>query len=165
MKPWKMMAASVAMAGAGLFPSLAFIGPAQADSNLTATVGHITLTSHLLVDVPVNVVCAPLGGSYVVTDLVSVSIQQASGQAVSSGSGQVASGYMYGGGAGLFTCDGSTVNVVTVPVLPAAGSGPFKGGKAIVTVNVYHDTDNCPYGGCGGGGSAGATIGPEALKL
>ena len=41
-----------------------------------------------------------------------------------------------------------------------AGSGPFKGGKAIVTVNAYHDTDNCPYGGCGGGGSAGATTAP-----
>jgi hypothetical protein len=163
-KPWKVIAASMALAGAGLFPALAFAGSAQADSNLTATVGNITLTSHLLVDVPVNVVCAPLGGTYVISDIVSVSIQQAWGKTVNSGSGQVASGYFYGG-PGLFTCDGSTVNVVTVPVLPAAGSGPFKGGKAILTVNVFHSTDDCEYTICGGGGSAGATIGPEAIKL
>ena len=164
MKPWKVIAASLALAGAGLFPALAYAGSAQADSNLTATVGKATLTARILIDVPVDVVCAPLGGTYVVTDLVSVSIQEAVGKSVSSGSGQVAGGSMYGGPA-LFTCDGSTVNVVTVPVLPAAGSGPFKNGKAIITVNVFHSTDNCQYGGCGGGGSAGATIGPEAIKL
>jgi hypothetical protein len=164
MKRWRVVAASMALAGVGLLPSVAFAGSANADSNLTATLGRATLTARLLVNVPVDVVCAPLGGTYVVTDSVMVSVQEASGKTVSSGSGQVAGGYFYGRPA-LFTCDGSTTNVVTVPVLPDTGSGAFHKGMAIVTVNVFHSTDNCEYGGCGGGGSAGAVIGPEALKI
>jgi hypothetical protein len=164
MKQWRVMAASMALAAAGLFPSVAFAGSAQADSNLTATVGTATLNAHLLINVPVTVVCSPLGGSYVVADLVAVSLQQASGKTVSSGSGQVGGGSFFGQPA-LFTCDANTNNVVTVPVQPAPGSGPFHHGKAIVTVNISHSTDDCPFGGCGGGGSAGAVIGPEALKI
>jgi hypothetical protein len=164
MKPWTVMAAAVAAAAVGLLPSVAFAGSATADSNLTASVGSATLTAHLLVDVPVKVVCAPLGGSYVVSDMVSVTIQEAVGKAVSSGSAQVTGGSFYGTPA-LFTCDGTTQNRVTVPVLPATGSGPFRKGKAIVTVNVSRSTDNCPYGGCGGGGAASDVIGPEAIKI
>jgi hypothetical protein len=164
MKPWKVVAASLALATAGLLPSIALAGTANADSNLTATVGTATLTARILVDVPVNVICAPLGGTYVVSDMVSVTIQEAVGKAVSSGSGQVAGGTFYNSPP-LFICDGSTENAVTVPVLPATGSGPFKKGKAIVTVNVFHSTDDCQYGGCGGGGVASAVIGPEAIKL
>ncbi len=164
MKQWRVIAASTALAGAGLLSSFAFAGSAQADNNLTATVGSATLTARILVDVPVKVVCAPLGGSYVVADTVSVSIQEASGKTVSSGSGQVAGGSFYGDPP-LFTCDGSTTNVVTVPILPGTGSGPFHKGKAIVTVNVSHSTDDCQYGGCGGGGTASAVIGPEAVKI
>jgi hypothetical protein len=164
MKQWKAIAASMALAGAGLFSSVALAESAQADSNLTATVGTATLNAHLLINVPVTVVCSPLGGSFVVADLVTVSIQQASGKSVSSGSGQVEGGSFFNQPA-LLTCDGSTNNVVTVPILPDTGSGPFHQGKAIVTVNVSHATDDCPFGGCGGGGSASAVMGPEVLKI
>jgi hypothetical protein len=164
MKRWRAIAASMALAGAGLLPAVALAGSAKADSNLTATVGTATLTAHLLINVPVTVVCAPLGGSYVVADSVTVNIQEALGKTVSLGSGQVSGGGFFGQPP-LFTCDGSTTNVVTVPVLPGTASGPFRPGKAIVTVNVAHSTDDCPFGGCGGGGSASAVIGPEVLKI
>ena len=95
---------------------------------------------------------------------VTVAIQQAVGKSVSSGSGALSGGSFYGEPP-LFTCDGSSNNVVTVQVLPAPGSGPFQKGKAIVTVNVSHSTDDCQYGGCGGGGAGSAVIGPEAVKL
>jgi hypothetical protein len=147
-----------------VLPSFAFAGSARADSNLTATLGTATLTARILIRVPVKVVCAQLGGTYVVSDSVTISVQEASGKTVSSGSGQVFGGGFYGDPA-LFTCDGSTKNVVTVPVLPATGSGPFHRGRAIVTVNVSRSTDDCQFGGCGGGGSASAVIGPRALKI
>jgi hypothetical protein len=164
MMRWKVTAASVILAGGGLLSSVGFAGSAQADNNLTATVGPASLAARILINVPVNVVCAQLGGTYVISDTVSVSIQEASGKTVSSGSGQVVGGSFYGAPP-LFTCDGSTNNVVTVPVLPSTGSGPFHNGKAIVTVTVFHSTDNCQFGGCGGGGAASAVLGPEAINI
>ena len=155
----------MAVAGASLLPSLALAGSAGADSNLTAKLGTATLTARILIHVPVQVVCAPLGGTYVVADTVMVNVQEAAGKSVSSGSGQVVGGSFYAGPTCLFTCDGVTKNVVTVPVVPATGSGPFHKGTAIVTVNVGHSTDDCQYGGCGGGGAASAVIGPRALKI
>lgn len=164
MKPWRIVAATMALAGVAVLPPFAFAGSARADSNLTASLGTATLTARILIHVPVKVVCASLGGTYVVTDSITVGVQEASGKSVSSGSGQVVGG-SFDGDPALFICDGSTKNVVTVPVLPATGSGPFHKGMAIVTVNISHSTDDCQFGGCGGGGSASAVIGPRALKI
>jgi hypothetical protein len=59
------------------------------------TVGApIRVTNRLLVPVPIQVVCQPIGnpGEITLNDSVSVSLSQANGQSVSTGSAMVSSG-------------------------------------------------------------------------
>jgi hypothetical protein len=107
------------------------------------TVGApIRVTNRLLVSVPIQVVCQPIGnpGDITLNDSVSVSLSQANGQSVSTGSAMVSSGPFSPQnptGTGLFTCDGSTLNTLTVQVL---GNGTFHGGGAILTASAFHST-------------------------
>ncbi len=112
--------------------------PSVADAPpVTVTVGATaSLTNKVLVTVPVTVVCAPLPNDPF-SDEVSVQVIQASGQDVSRASGSLF-------GRSLLTCDGSTPNNVIVSALPDPGSGPFHGGRAIVTAFASHSTGvNC----------------------
>jgi hypothetical protein len=130
--------------------------PASADNGVTITVGKPSLTAKLLVNVPVSVVCAPIQGSTtVINDELDVTISQAASKSVSTGTSQMFGGYFYST-AGLFVCDGSTVNTFDAAVQPSPGSGPFHGGQAIITVNAYHGTD---------AGSESGQLGPQATKL
>ena len=120
-----------AIGAAGILLTTLSAAPASATTN-TITIGPVTLTDRVLVTVPVTVVCDPLG---TVTDQfqnsLSVSVTQASGQAVATGSLDIltVSPQL------IFTCDGVTQNHVVADVFPAAGSPPFHGGPAIISAS------------------------------
>jgi hypothetical protein len=126
------------------------------------------VTNRLLVSVPVQVVCDEIGnpGDITLGDTVSVTVSQANGKSVSSGTGSVSAGptSMYNPGSpGFLTCDGSTVNTVTVPV---QGTGPFHGGGAVVSVSTYHSVGTCYFPGyCPPTAYEQGSIGPIAVSL
>jgi hypothetical protein len=129
-------------------------GLAAASPGITVSVApQATLTSRVVVSVPVRVVCDSLGLSDNIGDYLSVTVQQASGRSLSTGTGAVGSVNPFPGAPSLFTCDGSTQNAVTVPVVPSAGSGPFHGGPAVITTLYARHSEGS---GCttfpGGGG-------------
>lgn len=137
-------------------------GPASADSGMTLSVGSMTLSARVLLTVPVTVVCAPLSDPNTFADDVSVTVQQASGRSIVTGSGEVGggSGSPFGGGPFL-TCDGSTQNTVNVQIVP---STPFHGGPAIVTVSALHASGSCdPF--CQITGSESASLGPTKMNI
>jgi hypothetical protein len=139
---------------------------AYADNGMTITVGTPMLTSRLLLTVPVSVVCAPLPDTPI-SDFVSVSVEEAYGRSVSTGSATVGGGpgSVYGGNTFL-TCDGVTQNVVMLSVLPDSGSGPFHGGGAIFTVQASHAAGTCEFPGfCQATGSEGAQVGPTSIHI
>jgi hypothetical protein len=131
------------------------------------TIGRPSLTARILMEVPATVVCDSLGGDQTLSDSVTVSVRQASGRTISTGSGHVAGGpFSVFGGVPFLTCDGTTVNTVVVSVLPDAGSGPFHGGPAIITVDAGHSVGTCVFPGfCQTTGSESAHIGPTAINI
>jgi hypothetical protein len=98
--------------------------PASAITN-TITIGTVTLTNRVLVEVPVTVVCDPVPDA--TQSFLGVLVRQASGQAIATGSAFTGSF----GEPLLFTCDGVTQNHLVVDVLPDPNSPPFHGGGAI----------------------------------
>jgi hypothetical protein len=142
----------------------AAIPSASAQPGMTMTVGKPTLAARILVTVRVTIVCAALPDSSIGDD-VSVSIVQASGRTVSTGSGEVGGGpFTVFGGQPFLTCDGSTQNIVAVTVFPASGSGPFHGGPAIFTIRAAHSSGSCtPF--CQETGGESAQFGPASLSI
>ncbi|SFS05687.1 hypothetical protein SAMN04487846_2012 [Microbacterium sp. cf046] len=127
-------AASIALFGATT--------PAWAATN-TITVGSAAdLTVKIAIAVPVTIVCDPLSDPGVASQ-VFVSVKQANGKQISTGSGQL---YATPGTGTVLTCDGSTQNNVVVRVLADQGSGPFKNGAAYVTASFEY-TGGIDYGG------------------
>jgi hypothetical protein len=123
------------LAGAiGLGLLLAIMSASAAGATTSATTNTITvgstatLSSRLLISVPVTVVCDPLTDSFIDAS-VSVNVQQANGRQIAT-----ASGFAFGGPTFL-TCDGVTQNQVVVQATPNAGSPPFHGGAALVTAS------------------------------
>jgi len=152
-------AASVVMVAASmsLMATVAFAPPSGAvtSGGITVRVGTAKVHANILVTVPVRVVCASFGGTWV-TDSIQVNLLQANGNSVSSGTEYLGRGGVYGTGSPLFVCDGTTLNVIRVPVLPNAGSGPFNPGQAVITVTVNHAEST---------GGASATLGPKVVTL
>jgi hypothetical protein len=137
-------------------------GYASADTGMTVSVGSSTLAARVLLTVPVVVVCDSLSDPNTFSDNVSVTVQQASGRSIVTGTGQVSggSGSPFGGGPFL-TCDGSTQNTVMVHIVPSA---PFHGGPAIFTVSASHITGSCnPFCQITGGESA--SLGPTSMNI
>jgi hypothetical protein len=164
----KMRRRVLSVAGLAFLAPLALIAtglpPASAQNSVTITVGKVKLTDRILVTVPVNIVCAPLPDTAIGDD-VSVSIVEAVGKQVSTGSGEVGGGPDSAfGGQPFLTCDGSTNNIVVVSVLPASGSGPFKKGKAIFTIRVTHTTGTCSNG-CQETASESGQFGPASVNM
>ena len=117
---------------------------ASAGSGMRLTIGSpIRLTSRLLVEVPLEIICDPLPNTPYQNEAY-VYLTQASGQTVNRGSGYRSS-YPPS-----LVCDGTTVNRVVAQVLPDADSGPFHGGSAILSASAYYQTaqscgDWCHY--------------------
>ena len=115
--------------GLGLLLVIMSASAAGATTN-TITVGSTaTLTSRLLISVPVTVVCDPLRDSFIDAS-VSVNVQQANGRQIANASGSVFAGFT-----NFLTCDGVTHNNVVVQATPNPGSPPFHGGPALVTAS------------------------------
>jgi hypothetical protein len=122
---------SVALAGA--ISAFAFAAP-SADA-MTIRVGDPTLIGRVALSVPVSVSCAPFDASYTLLSTnVSVSVQQASGKDIASGSGFM-SGGIFGQPGPLFTCDDAEHDV-TVPVSANTAGPPFHGGHVVVNANA-----------------------------
>jgi hypothetical protein len=116
---------------------------ASADPGMTVAVGSpVSLQSKVVLNVPVTVTCDSLGLGTNIGDVLTMTVQQASGKNVTVGTANLgATGGMLGPGAAtLFTCDGSANNL-TVPVIPEAGEGPFKGGQAVITSLVVRHSE------------------------
>jgi hypothetical protein len=135
---------------------------AGASGSVAVSVGSpIQVTNRVMVSVPVNVVCDPLEGDTAV-DRVYVQVQQANGKSVTSGSATVEAGPVSPfKGNPFLTCDGTTVNTVTVNVV---GNGPFHGGGAIVTASATHSVGSCTFF-CQITDTESAAVGPVGAQL
>ena len=135
------------LAGAiGLGLLLVFMGASAAGAATnTITVGSTaTLSSRLLISVPVTVVCDPLTDSFIDAS-VSVNVQQASGRQIAHASGTLLA-TAFAGSTNFLTCDGVTQNNVVVQATPDSGSPPFHGGPALVTASFL--VENGIFFGC-----------------
>jgi hypothetical protein len=160
---WKLALAAAALAPIGL-AATSQAPAAFAENGMTLSVGTPALTSRTLLSVPVTVVCAPLTDP-TLDDTVSVSVQQANGRSVSTGSTTVSGGpFSLSGDNPFLTCDGVTKNVVTVSVLPDSGIGPFHGGGAIFTVQAFHSAGTCSFF-CQATSSESAKVGPTSIGI
>ena len=121
---------------------------ASADPGITATPGEpVTLQDRVVVNVPVTVVCDSLGLEEATGDFVSVTVQQASGRDITTGTGGLGA---FPDVRSFFTCDG-TGHTFVVPVLPEADEGPFHGGPAVITsiFAIHSEGSGCdPLGFC-----------------
>jgi hypothetical protein len=155
--------------GASALPSApaGLLGVADASASvpdgMTVSVGTSTLSHRVLLTVPVTVVCDALADPNTYADEVSVSVQQASGRTISSGSASLGGGHFFGG-TELLTCDGATKNRLTISVLPASGSGPFHSGAAIFTISASHESGSCDPS-CVFTGGEDAQIGQASFKI
>ncbi len=156
----KMQGLTAALAAAG---ALAVAAPAA--HAMTVRVGDPDLVARVALRVPVSVSCTPFDPALThVSDGVFVSVQQASGRGIASGSG-----FLSGGPVGmtpsplLFACDGSE-QTVTVPVSASAAGAPFHGGPAVITASAnayaaqpcFPGSTNCFFNYTTQSGSSGA---------
>jgi hypothetical protein len=113
-------------------------GSAYATGVSVSLGGTAQLTNRIIITATVTVVCDPLPGQVLLADGVNVQIAQANGRTISRGTGSNGQ---------TLTCDGVTVNPVTVTVTPDSGSGPFHGGNASAIAFAFHETgDSCGPG-------------------
>ena len=134
-------------------------GAAQA---MTVSLGSPSLTSRLLVTVPVTVTCSPFDPSLTVfSESIGASVEQASGRAIAHGFTQQ---LVFSVPATLFTCDGSAT---TIPVqVPAdTSSVPFHGGNAIVSASAGASAGTCFGTSCFGNTSQFASVGPVSVRI
>jgi hypothetical protein len=120
-------------------------GAAGPTMSVTIT-GPIKVANHLLLTVPVDVVCDPIGDATTTTlsDSVSVTVAQVNGKSVSQAQGFLSGGpqSLTGNPNPFLTCDGSTVNHVAVS---AVGNGPFHGGGAVASASAGHSVGTCTF--------------------
>jgi hypothetical protein len=104
---------------------------------MTVRIGDPTLIGRVALSVPVSVTCTPFDASYtLVATGVSVSVQQASGKDIASGSGFLSGGLSaMGQPTPLFACDDAD-HSVTVPVSANTAGSPFHGGHVVVNATA-----------------------------
>lgn len=118
-------------------------GLASADPGVTVGLGSgATLQSRVLLTVPVTVSCDPVGDFF---SMSFVSVEQASGTQIASGSGFLPT----------LTCDGAPHSYAASVVANAAGP-PFHGGQAVASASVSI---------FGSLGSEGGSAGPQAILV
>lgn len=104
---------------------------APAANAMTIRVGDPQLSGRIAITVPVVASCSAFDATLThYSDFVSVSVQQASGREIASGTGS-AFGSITNSSL-LFACDG-TEQTVPVTVLANTSGPPFHGGPAILT--------------------------------
>jgi hypothetical protein len=152
-----------ALVGAGL----ALVPVVASASNVSATLGAGTLTNRVAVTIPVTVTCAGPFWDPSTQELfeenISISVEQASGKQIASGTGQASFGLPF---SQPQHCDGTAVTI-PVTVLADPTGPPFHGGSLVVSgfVSLQAGT-NCGVPGCyfnivGDG----AAIGPASVPL
>jgi hypothetical protein len=123
-------------AGAFVVALVASTAPSTANAQgITITIGAPNLSiDRVLIEVPVTVSCQPFDATLTQVDaMVSVSVNQASGQKIAHGSG-ISSGFL--GTAMPFSCDGAD-HAVTVAVLADPAGPPFHGGPAVLMATAF----------------------------
>ena len=140
----RLLALGAALLVALALPSVAFADttpgptiPPAAARDATITVTSATVTARLIVSVGVDYVCQPFevydwetGQTYQTTtgfiEDGQATVIQAQGRTIASGTGGVS---------GAVTCDGSTVNHLTIPVI--ASTAPWRSGTAVVGAALF----------------------------
>jgi hypothetical protein len=118
-------------------------GLAKADPGVSVAIGPTaTLQSRVLLTVPVTVTCDPVGDFF---SMSFVSVEQASGTKIASGSGFLPT----------VTCD-SAPHTYGVSVLANTTGPPFHGGQAVVSASVSL---------FGSFGSEGGSAGPQTILV
>ena len=138
------------------------ISAAAADSALTLRLGTPDLSARVLITVPVIVSCSPFDPSLTLfSESVNVSVVQASGTRIATGSGSLMSFLP----PLPFVCD-DTEHTVAVNVLANATGPPFHGGSAVFTASAgvaagVSCGPNCFFNIVGQSGQ----IGPTTLNM
>jgi hypothetical protein len=138
---------------------------ASADSMTLTLPGSAALSARINVMITLTIHCpAPPAGSVTLADGASVTVEQAAGTGVASGSL-----FILDPAPNLpFPCDGSTVQR-TFSILASPSGAPFHGGPAIVSAFAFaqYGIDLCPPFGCfSSTGSANASVvGTVLLKV
>ena len=147
---WKLAAA----VGVGALLVAVTAAPANASTN-TITVGPTgTVTNRILVSVSVTIVCDPLPDTPFFSG-ASVTVQQANGKQVSTGTG----GASTFSGPNAHRSSHATVSSRTPRwsrFFRDPGSGPFKGGGAVVTARFDYQTPT--------GSESGSTLATVRLR-
>lgn len=159
-----MRARFVAVVAVVLAAALAPVSAGAAGGSVTVSMAtSLKLSAKILVTVPVTVVCSDVPGLTPIDDGVTVTIEQAHSSTISHGSGGIGGGF---GSPLLLTCDGTTVNSVSVNVLADTSGSPFKTGAAIATASASRtDGTSCGPGCFTNFQLNNGSTGPMAVKL
>jgi hypothetical protein len=141
MRTWRVLTVAAGV----VVTTLALVGTAGAN-HLDMTVspgGDASRVAGVYLQVPIDVTCpADLTSgqfSYVYEQRIDVFVTQKAGNAIARGTGtrlHYDDSLVGGGPVGTpLTCDGSA-HTYTLDVFPSVGSGPFKGGKAVVRATL-----------------------------
>ncbi len=142
---------------AGLLASAIAGSASAATTPVSITVTKAALTAKILVTVGVDLVCQPLvsaiDGSPVTSAALGLagSVDQANGRTIAH-----AAGGDLMPSADLVTCDGSTINHLSLSLL--SSTVPFHGGTAIATVMVNVDDPGCVFCGSSEFGQTTSTV-------
>jgi hypothetical protein len=155
----RLLVLGTALVTALALPSAAFADttpgptiPPAVSRDATITITSATVTARLIVSVRVDYVCQPFlsfdweTGEWIQSTAGLIEegqaiVIQAQGRTIASGSGAFN---------GTVTCDGSTVNHVTIPVI--ASTAPWRTGSAVVAASLFavdasfHDGDYASTG-------------------
>jgi hypothetical protein len=126
----------------GIFVIITMVGVAitsvaAAAPGMTVTLGAPDLSARVSIIVPVTVSCSPFDPSLtIISESVFVRVEQASGNQIVRGSGDIGSGGIFGNSPTvLFPCD-ATAHTVFVTVLADPAGPPFHGGPALFSANA-----------------------------
>ena len=122
---------------AALAATCAVAAVAPAAQAMTIRIGEPTMTGRVAISVPVAVSCTVFDPAFThISDVASVSVEQAAGREIAYGSGYVSgSGYPGSQSPLLFACDG-TEQTVKVPVAANTAGPPFHGGTAVINASA-----------------------------
>jgi len=140
---------------------------AGADSGMTMTFGSPKLSaSHVAITVPVTVSCAPFDPSFVLTQSISVSVEQGSGTGIAFGSASLGENFFPDGNPIPAPCDGAT-HTLTLTVFANTSGRPFHGGPATFSGSgLVIAWQSCGFPGCfTQAGSESAQAGPTTVPL
>jgi hypothetical protein len=118
-------------------------------------------SSRVAVTVPVTISCSPFDPALLLSEVVTVSVEQAAGTGIAHGTASVGDPMLFGGPL-LFPCD-STGHTFSMTVLADTSGRPFHGGQATFSGSAHVGSATCAY--CFDGPSEDAQATPGTLTM